>query len=240
MSYGQGYEYQHGYPIAARAVENERAAFIRRTYGHLAGAILAFAAIETALIHVPGVEQNIVGPMLRGSWIIVLVAFMAVGWIAQMWAQSGCSRALQYCGLGLYVVAEAVIFLPLIYLAANKIGDPNVIPIAGIMTLAIFGGLTVAVFVTGRDFSFLRTALTVGIWAALGLIVAAYFFQLTLGVLFCFAMVALMAGYILYYTSNVLYHYRTDQHVAAALALFACIATLFWYILEITMLNSRR
>ena len=48
-------------------------------------------------------------------------------------------------------------------------------------------------------------------------------------------MVILMSGYILYYTSNVMPHYRTDQHVAAALALFAAIATLFYYILEIVM-----
>lgn len=53
-------------------------------------------------------------------------------------------------------------------------------------------------------------------------------------------MVVLMSGYIVYYTSNVLYHYRTDQHVAAALALFASVATLFWYILQIAMLSSRR
>ncbi|HZU35573.1 MAG TPA: Bax inhibitor-1 family protein [Gemmataceae bacterium] len=239
MSYSHGFEYEHGYPIAARAVGAERAAFIRRTYGHLAGAILAFVALETLLIHVPGMEQNVILPMLRGSWLLVLLAFMVVGWIAQIWAQSDTSRAMQYAGLSLYVVAEAVIFLPLIYLAANWAQDPNVIPIAGIMTLAVFGGLTMAVFVTGRDFSFLRSALSVGTWIALGLIAAACFFPLNLGMLFCFAMVALMSGYILYYTSNVLYHYRTDQHVAAALALFACIATLFWYILQI-MMQARR
>ena len=239
MSYSHGFEYEHGYPIAARAVGSERAAFIRRTYGHLAGAILAFVALETLLLHVPGIEQNLILPMLRGSWLLVLLAFMVVGWIAQTWAQSDTSRAMQYVGLSLYVVAEAVIFLPLIYLAAYRLQDPNVIPIAGIMTLAMFGGLTMAVFVTGRDFSFLRSALSVGTWIALGLIAAACFFPLNLGTLFCFAMVALMSGYILYYTSNVLYHYRTDQHVAAALALFACIATLFWYILQI-MMQARR
>ena len=54
------------------------------------------------------------------------------------------------------------------------------------------------------------------------------------------AMVVLMSGYILYYTSNVMLHYRTDQHVAAALALFAAVATLFWYILQIVMRFNRR
>jgi FtsH-binding integral membrane protein len=226
------------YPIAARARTEERAAFIRRTYGHLAGAILAFTALETVLLNLPGIE-DVIRVMLSGSWLIVLLAFMAVGWVAEKWAQSDVSRGLQYMGLGLYVVAEAIIFLPLLYVAKWKTNDPNLIPAAGILTLAIFGGLTLTVFITGRDFSFLRTALMVGGFIALGVIVASFFLPITLGVVFCYAMVALMAGYILYYTSNVMYHYRTDQHVAAALALFACIATLFWYIVQIFMSDRR-
>ena len=63
---------------------------------------------------------------------------------------------------------------------------------------------------------------------AFGLIVAAIIFGnfFTLGLWFSFAMVALLSGYILYYTSNVIHHYPTDKHVAAALALFSSIATL--------------
>jgi len=33
----------------------------------------------------------------------------------------------------------------------------------------------------------------------------------------------------------VLHHYRTDQHVAAALALFAAVALMFWFIVRIFM-----
>jgi FtsH-binding integral membrane protein len=32
-----------------------------------------------------------------------------------------------------------------------------------------------------------------------------------------------------------LHHYRTDQYVAAALALFASVALLFWYVLQLFM-----
>ena len=48
------------------------------------------------------------------------------------------------------------------------------------------------------------------------------------------------AGAILYTTAQVLRSYRTDQHVAAALALFAAVALLFWYVLRIVMGVSRR
>src|SRR5262249_2648929 len=158
--------------------------------------------------------------------------FFGASWLAQSWAQSGSSPGLQYLGLGLYVVAEAVIFLPLLVIASHMV-DKTVIPTAGILTLGVFGGLSLSVFVTKKDYSFLAPILCVGSLIALGVIVAGILIGFSLGLLFSFAMVALMSGYILYYTSNVMLHYRTDQHVAASLALFAAVATLFWYILQI-------
>jgi FtsH-binding integral membrane protein len=232
--------YAVDYRVAAQAHADARAAFIRRTYGHLAGAILAFMALETVLLNIPGIDDAIIRPMLRSGWWPVLLAYMVVSWIAERWARSDTSRGMQYLGLSLFVVAEAVIFLPLLYIAANFFPGENLIPTAGIMTLAIFGGLTVAVMITGRDFSFLGTILTVGCALGTGIIFASMFFGFSLGLLFCYAVVILMSGCILYQTSNVLYHYRTDQYVAAALALFASVATLFWYVLQIAMLSSRR
>jgi FtsH-binding integral membrane protein len=52
-------------------------------------------------------------------------------------------------------------------------------------------------------------------------------------------MVLFAGAAILYSTSNVFLHYRTDQYVAASLSLFASIALLFWYILRI-LLSFRR
>lgn len=234
MSYG--YEQS----IAARAVSSDRASFIRRTYAHLAGAILAFMGIEALLLNVVGGDKvlGLLGAS-RYSWLIVLVAFMAAGWVARVWAHSQSSPAIQYLGLGLYVVAQAVIFLPLLYLA-TKLSDPKVIPTAGIMTLGVFGGLTLAAFVTKKDYTFLGPILSVSTMVALGVILAACLFGFSLGMLFSFAIVALASGYILYDTSNVLHHYRTDQHVGAALELFASVALLFWYILRIVMSLSSR
>jgi FtsH-binding integral membrane protein len=227
------YAYDAG--VAAHAPALERAAFIRRTYGHLAAAILAFIGIEYVLLrHTPGIE-NLIHGMLSVSWIFILGGFMVVSFIANYWARSGASPTMQYLGLALYVVAEAIIFLPLLYIADRFFADQHVIRTAGILTLTVFGGLTATVFITKKDFSWMGPILCIGGFLALGLIVAAVLFGFGLGLIFCFAMVALISGYILYYTSNVLHHYRTDQHVAAALALFSSIATLFWYILQIVM-----
>jgi FtsH-binding integral membrane protein len=228
-------------PFAVEASQAERAAFIRRTYGHLAGAILAFVALELIIFQALDVER-IAGTMLQGrvSWLIVLAAFIGVGFLADVWARSETSRGLQYLGLSLYVVAEAVIFVPILYIA-SLMTDPNIIPTAGLLTLFMFGGLTLAVFVTGKDFSFLGPILCVAGMLALGLCLALVLFGGggILGLLFAFFMVALASAAILYQTSNIIYHYRTDQHVAASLGLFASVATLFWYILQILMASSR-
>jgi FtsH-binding integral membrane protein len=236
MSYPLEYSFQNR-AIAAEAVASERAAFIRRTYGHLAGAVLAFIGVEFVLLQLPGVEE-LVRTMLGGRaiWLIILAAFMGVSWLANSWAHSNVSPGLQYMGLGLYVLAEAVIFLPLLYIA--KAVYPDAIPTAGLLTLMIFFALSLVVFTTRKDFSFLGPILFVGGLLALGFIVAGALFGFGLGLVFCFALAGLASGYILYDTSNVLHHYRTDQHVAAALALFASVALLFWYILQIVM--SRR
>jgi len=142
---------------------------------------------------------------------------------------------MQYLGLGLYVVAEAIIMLPLLYVATYFSKDPNIIAKAGVLTGLVFVGLTGTVFLTRRDFSWLRPALTVAGFAALGLIVVSILFGFTLGTLFAAVMVVVAAGYILYYTSNVLHHYAVGSHVAAALTLFSSVALLFWYILRIFM-----
>jgi FtsH-binding integral membrane protein len=227
-------------PFAIEATQEARAAFIRRTYGHLAGAILAFVALELVIFSIPGIE-NLARTMTQSSvsWLIVLAAFIGVGFLADVWARSETSRGLQYLGLGLYVVAEAVIFVPLLYIAAYLSNDPNLIPTAGILTVAMFGGLTMAVFVTGKDFSFLGPILCIGGFLALGLVVAFTFVGgAGFGLLLAFGIIALASAAILYQTSNIMLHYRTDQHVAAALGLFSSIATLFYYIVWI-LLASR-
>ncbi len=221
---------------------SERGLFIQRTYAHLAGAILAFIGLEALLINTVS-PQQVLALMGGGSnmgLLLVFVAFMGASWLAQMWARSETSVAMQYAGLALYVVAEAVIMLPLLYIATHFLPNQNLIPTAGILTLAVFGGLTLAVFTTGKDFSMLAPILSIGSMIAFGVIIAGLIFGFSLGLFFSFAMVALLSGFILFETSQIMYYHRTDQHVAAALLLFSSIATLFWYILRILILLNGR
>ncbi|HSQ56361.1 MAG TPA: Bax inhibitor-1 family protein, partial [Gemmata sp.] len=144
---------------------------------------------------------------------------------------------LQYAGLTMYVLLECVIFLPLLYIADIKFPGQHLPLQAGLITLVVFGGLTAAVFVTKKDFSFMGPILWVGSLLALVFVICAVAFGFNLGLVFCIAMVALASGFIIYDTSNIIHHYGTHQHVAAALELFAAVALLFWYILRILMIS---
>lgn len=212
-----------------------RAGFIRQTYLHVALAIAAFAALEWLLLQLPGV-RDVARVMTGGyNWLAVMLAFMIVSRIADGWARSSTSPGRTYAGLGLFVVAQAILFLPLMYRISRQ-GD-DVLGSAALITALMVAGLTAVVVLTRTDFSFLCTALTIGGFVALGLIVASIVFGFSLGILFAAAMVAFASGSILYNTSNIMRTYRTDQPVAAALSLFSSIALLFWYVLSIT---SRR
>jgi len=234
MSYSP--ELSPGYGVsAAESPALERAAFIRRVYGHLAGSILAFAGLTALLLAVVPPEL-ILG--MFSNWvgmIVIFGIFMVATWTAQSWAHSEVSIGTQYLGLGLCIAAYSVFFLPLLYIA--KQFYPGAIETAAIMTFAVFAGLTVAVFTTRRDYSYLAPVLSIGSMLALGFMIAALFFDMgnTMYLVFSFFMVALMCAYIIYETSVIMHHYRTDQHVGASLMLFTSVATLFIWILRIVM-----
>lgn len=220
--------------VAADAAQSERVTFIRKTYLHVAGAIVGFAVLLFALVNfVPDDTMKQIFFGSRFSWLIVLGVFMAVSFMAQRMADARSSVGTQYLGLALYTVAEAVLFWPIIWVCNNIPSLHGILPQAVILTLALAGGLTLSVFVTKADFSWMRSALWVGGLVAMGVIVLSIFMGFNLGIFFVVAMIALMCGFILYDTSNVLHHYHTSQYVGAALSIFSSLATLFWYVIQL-------
>jgi len=237
MSYSNNYNTNYQNPqIVNYAATDAQAEFYRKTYTHVALALLAFIGVEAALQNL--IPEELIFSMIRGKfvWLFILGGFWLGSILANKWTQAQ-DKSTQYMGLGIYVLLEAIIFLPIIKIALVYTGTA-ILSQAGIITLALFGGLTAVVFLTRVDFSFLRTILVVGGFVALGLIVAGAIFGFDLGLWFSVAMVALAAGGILYETYNIKNAYNTDQYVAAALQLFSSIMLLFWYILRILM--SRR
>ena len=187
-----------------RLSQDARSAFLRRTYTHLFLAVAGFVAFELFLFNA-GLALPIARGMLSVPWLLILGAFMVAGWLARSVAASAATPALQYAALGGYVVAQGLIFVPVLVIAHLRM--PGVLPAAALTTIVAFAALTAVVFVTRKDFSFMRGILTWGGILALVLIVAAALFGFELGVFFSVAMVAFAGAAILYDTSNVLHHY---------------------------------
>jgi len=231
--------------IVADAPAADRAAFFRRTYGLVAIGFAAFAALLA--IFFVGFDQRSgiayalfagLGAMTKslGGWSILLVmlAFWGATTVAQSMAFNRASRGAQYAGLGLYVVLEALIFIPLIgyVILSTKGNASSVLLPAGIVTAGMIGGLTALVFMTNLDFSFLKVAIILGSFAVLAIVIVAAIAGLSLGAWFSIAMIVLMASVILYQTNEIKNTLETDQHVAAAFILFSSFVTLLFYVIR--------
>lgn len=236
-NYNTNYQNNNAPELVSYATNIEQATFYRKTYSHVAIALLAFIVVEAILINT--VPESLIFSMVSSPfvWLFILGGFWLGSMLANKWTQAQ-DKSTQYRGLGIYVLLEAIIFLPMIYIAIDLSDGLAIISQAGIITLSLFAGLTAVVFLTRVDFSFLRTVLVVGGFLALGLIVAGALFNFDLGLWFSVAMVTLAAGGILYETYNIKNVYSTDQYVAAALQLFSSVMLLFWYVLRILL--SRR
>ncbi|HEX7955596.1 MAG TPA: Bax inhibitor-1/YccA family protein, partial [Pyrinomonadaceae bacterium] len=111
---------------------------------------------------------------------------------------------------------------------------------AGLLTVGIFGGLTAYVFVSKKDFSFMRGMVTTGLIvvflaAALNLFIvgsSAFAFGISCAALLLFS------GFVLYDTSNIIRRYPTNEYVAGALDLYLDAFNIFLALLRI--LNAGR
>jgi FtsH-binding integral membrane protein len=217
-------------PVASLAAE-DRSAFIWKCYAHVVGAILAFAAVEVYLFE-SGIAERIALPMLN-NWWMVLGAFILAGWGASHVAHRVQSMQAQYAAFAAFIVVEALIFAPMLFIAAAK--SPDIIDSAAGVTIMGSVGLIAVAMITRKDFSFLRGLLVWGGILALVGIVASIIFGFQMGTWFSVAMIGFAGAAVLYDTSNIMHHYPADKYVAASMGLFASIALMFWYILRLFM-----
>jgi len=220
--------------LVAMSTEEQKASFYRKTYIHVALAILAFIFVETALLMVVPAELIMGMVSQKYVWLLIIGGFWLASMLAEKWTMAS-SRSMQYAGLGFYVLLEAIIFLPMMYIALVYTGSGKVILQAGLITFMLFLGLTGVALTSKRDFSFLRSVLIIGGFISLGLIIAGWIFQFNLGLWFSAGMVFLAGASILYQTNQLKNVYTTEQYVGASLQLFASVMLLFWYVLRILM-----
>jgi FtsH-binding integral membrane protein len=233
MNYYADVMEREGFTVADANV-NERVAFIRRVYAHLLGATALFVAACVFFVKTGVLQGVMLGMIQGGQWWLLLIGFMAASYAAQAMANSQAGPGVQYAGLGLYAIIEAVIFYPLMLMVTRRPDGADLLLQAGSVTMLIFGGLTAIVMLTKSDFSFLKNFLWLAsIAATVFVLVGAFTGAFSFGLIFVTAMIVLFSGWILYDTSNVLHHYHTSQYVAASLALFSSLTTLFWYVIRL-------
>lgn len=215
----------------AYANSSQRGRFIRRTYMHLLAAVGIFVFLEYLLFQ-SGLAASFLSLISGTNWLFILGPYMLISWLATRFAHNSQSKASQYLGLGLYIAATSLIFVPMLAFAQMKAGSAA-IESAATATGIGFIGLTLIAFTVRTDFSFLGKAIMYAGVGTLVLVVCGSLFGFNLGVYFSVGMVILAGLAILHDTSNIMYHYNEDQYVAASLQLFASVAMMLYYLLRI-------
>lgn len=211
-----------------QTIERDEATFLRKTYFNLLGAIAAFVALEVVYFQT-GIALAL-APVMMGNWLIMLGAFVVLGWVTSYFTSKSASVEAQYLQMGVTIVLQSLIFVPLLVYAVY-VSDASVLSSALAVTLTIFGSMTAIVAYSGKNFSFMGPFLGVIGIAVMIAIVGSLLFGVTLGFYFSLAMVVFAAAVVLYETSKVVHEYVEGQHVAAATGLFASVALLFYYVL---------
>jgi FtsH-binding integral membrane protein len=214
---------------AALAAAEERATFLRKTYLLLLAGVATFAATLWAAGNVEPVRgwASSLGRLIYGNqlgWLLYMGLFIGGGIAVHAVAEKRPINLVAFFG---YTFLLGLLLAPLILFIAARQDGGAIIDQAALMTTVVFGGLTAYVMISGKDFSFLRGALWIGMLALLAVGLCGMLFGFSLGFWFSAAAVVLFAGYILYDTSNVLHHYPTTAHVSAAVVLFTDVVLLF-------------
>lgn len=225
--------FNEGKVLVAENTQAERVAFYKKTYAHVAGGVLLFLVFEYLLFQSKTIVEFTLSMTDGYKWLLLLGGFMLVTNYAESTALKTTNKNLQYMAYAGYIFAQAFIFIPLIYIAISYAQSFDLLQQAAIVTLTLFAGLSAVVLITKKDFSFLRAAITIGFFIAIGLIIAGSLFGFNLGLWFSVGMCVLAGGSILYQTSNLVHKFTTEDYIPAALGLFASLMLLFWYVLQI-------
>lgn len=217
-------------PVTAAEVSvAERMSFVRKVYA------LFFAASFFAI-----------GGVLLGLSIRPLLVFAAehpfIMLFVMLGGVMGAQAVRHVRGVNLlalfgFTTLTGIVISPLIAVVAMS--NPGSILAAGVLTVAIFGGLTAYVFVSKKDFSFMRGMVTVGlivvvVAAILNLFIASSAFSFAISA----AALLLFSGFVLYDTSNIIRRYPVNEYVAGALSLYLDAFNIFLALLRI--LNAGR
>lgn len=212
-----------------------RAAFLTRVYGLVLAGVLLFAATLWATANVPAVQEMMLGlwGTIRGvrfGWLLYMGILLGGFILVRALAEKKVINLVAYFG---WAFLLGLLIAPPVLAVAST--EPATLNAAAAITAGVFTGLSAIVLITGKDFSFLRGVLGLLFVGLLVFALAGWIWGFGSPVLFSSLGALLMAGYILYDTSNILHRYPTTMAVAAAVELFTDVVYLFKYVLMLLM-----
>jgi FtsH-binding integral membrane protein len=212
--------------------------FLVKTYLHLFLGLGLFGIFSGILYKVGFgiVMANLLSIQFMG--FIVFGLFIAASTVAQNLAFTRSNKSIQYMGLATYALVEAIFFSPIILIVSTV---PQILWLAIGITTVLFATLTLVALVSGKDFSFLKSALMYASIIVFVLILASFIWPaLVSGIWFSGFMILLTGGYILYDTSNILRKFDEDQYIGASVMLLASFLLLLWYVIRFLLDLFRR
>lgn len=216
---------------AAEATLDERMSFVRKVYAlFFAATLFAIGGVSLGLAF----PEQVVLPIARHPYIAF---FVMIGGVFAAQAVRHV-RGLNVLALFGFTTLTGVIISPFMFWVA--LNNPASIWQAGLLTVGIFGGLTAYVFITKRDFDFMRGMLTTGLIVIFLAGLLNFFFMSSGALGFAVAAGALLlfSGYVLYDTSKIIRRYPTNEYIAGALDLYLDAFNIFLALLRI--LNAGR
>jgi len=226
--------------FAISAALDARVGFIRRTYAHLFVELVCVTLVVALGMQSEAMQRLAISVMSR--WYLYVLAFFGVSLVTRQMLDGRKSLGIQYAAAGIWVFFLGLLLIPLAMIARAQTGSYVVLGEAAVLTGSVFAGLTAYVFYTKKDFSVIRGALWALTWLAFGIGIAfAIFGGMSLGASMVFSgiWVLLLAGWVLYDTSNILHRRQVDQHVAASVDLLVDFVYMFIHIAWL-LLGSRR
>jgi FtsH-binding integral membrane protein len=213
---------------AAEASVGDRIAFIRKVYSlFFVATLFAVGGALLGLAYTPLMAAALQHPII--IFILMIGGVMGAQAVRHV-------PGVNLAALFGFTTLTGVIISPVLYVIGRT--NPGSILQAGVLTVGIFGGLTAYVFISRRDFSFLRGMVTVGLVIVIGAALINLFVgSLGLGFAISSAALLLFAGFVLYDTSNIIRRYPTNEYVAGALSLYLDAFNIFLALLRI--LNRR-
>lgn len=226
-------DFSYGTSVATSS-PSVRLGFIRKVYGILAAQLALTCFISALFMFVPTLRSI----AISSAGALLLVS--TIGTFGTLFAliANKDSYPLNLQLLAGFTVCEALLVGSICARYAAS-GLSLLVLEALVITLAIFGGITLYAFTSKRDFSFMGGAL----YAALLAFIACGFINIILGVtgnksqglafLMAWGGSVLFSLYILYDTSVIIHHLGPDDAILGAISLFLDILNLFLHILAI-------